>query len=128
MPTKRSVKAQKTARGRMSYEAGLAAEERILSDYERRGFPVHDRRWRGGRGEIDIVLRDGERLIFVEVKQSRTFDNALAHLTEGQIARLYASAEEYIASTPMGSLTDVRFDVALVNQHGEFRILENAFA
>ena len=41
--------------------------------------------------------------------------------------RLYASAEEYLGQMPNGSLTDVRFDVALVNALGEVRIIENAF-
>ena len=41
--------------------------------------------------------------------------------------RLYASAEEYLGQMPDGSLTDVRFDVALVNGRGEVRIIENAF-
>lgn len=118
----------KSNRGRMSYESGAAAEDRISTDYERRGFPVAQRRWRGQSGEIDIVARNGAEIVFIEVKQSADFDRALAHLTEHQIARLYAAAAEYVGGEPMGNLTDVRFDVALVNQRGEFRIIENAFA
>jgi len=118
----------KAARGRMSYESGLAAEDRISTDYERRGFPVTRRRWRGQAGEIDLVARDGDGIVFIEVKQSRTFDDALAHLSDRQIARLYAAAEEYVANEPKGCLTDIRFDVALVNGQGEFKIIENAFA
>lgn len=121
-------RAAKSIRGRLSYESGQAAEDRISTDYERRGLPVANRRWRGASGEIDIVARDGTGLVFVEVKQSRSFDTALAHLTETQITRLYAAAEEYVADEPRGSLTDVRFDVALVNQRGEYKIIENAFA
>lgn len=116
------------ARGRMSYEAGLAAEDRISTDYERRGYPIARKRWRGSAGEIDLVAQDGNGLVFVEVKQSRSFDQALAHLTERQVQRLYATVDEYLAGEANGNLTDVRFDVALVNQQGEYRIIENAFA
>lgn len=123
-----AVRQSKSNRGRMSFESGAAAEDRISTDYERRGFPVAQRRWRGKSGEIDIVARDGAGIVFVEVKQSRDFDQALSHVTDRQIARLYAAAEEFVAGEPNGSLTDVRFDVALVNQRGEFRIIENAFA
>lgn len=122
------IRKQKQARGRMSHESGLAAENRISADYERRGFPVAQRRWRGKSGEIDLITRNGDGLVFVEVKQSRDFDRALGHLSERQVARLYASVEEFLAGEPNGALTDVRFDVALVNQQGEFRIIENAFA
>lgn len=124
----RHVSLQRKSRGRMSYESGLAAEDRISTDYERRGFPIARKRWRGKSGEIDLVFQDTGGLVFVEVKQSRDFDSALNNLSEHQIARLFAAAEEYVANEPNGSLTDVRFDVALVNQRGEFKIIENAFA
>ena len=123
-----SLAERKAARGRMQYETGLSAEARISTDYERRGYPVARRRWRGKSGEIDLILQDGDGLVFVEVKQSRDFDRALTRLTSKQVARLYSAVDEYLADGPDGTLTEVRFDVALVNQQGEFRIIENAFA
>ena len=54
--------------GAMAYHAGLAAEGRIAQDYARRGFPLANQRWRGRGGEIDLIVRDGEGFIFVEVK------------------------------------------------------------
>lgn len=114
------------SRGKMNFHAGLAAENRIAQDYERRGFAVARRRWRGAAGEIDLVLRDGSGLIFVEVKQSRDFARAAESLSARQIRRITASAEEFIGQEPNGSLTEVRFDVALVNAAGETRIIENA--
>ena len=114
-------------RGAMAYQAGASAEMRISTDYERRGFPVVQHRWRGKGGEIDLIAQDGDGLVFIEVKQSKTFDRAAAHLTAAQMRRIYASAEEYLGRMPRGSLTEVRFDVALVNGRGETRIIENAF-
>ena len=114
-------------RGRTSYHAGLAAEDQICADYVRRGFPVERRRWRGAGGEIDVILRDGAGLIFVEVKQSRSFDIAAQRVSARQADRIRASAEEYLATMPHGNLTDIRIDVALVNGQGEIRIIENAF-
>lgn len=111
----------------MAYHAGLAAEQRIAQDYERRGFPVARHRWRGCGGEIDLILRDGTGLIFVEVKQSRDFARAAESLSARQMQRLYAAAEEYLDHEPAGSLTEVRFDVALVDGTGDMRIIENAF-
>jgi len=111
----------------MAFHAGLAAEGRIAQDYERRGFRVARQRWRGKRGEIDLIVQDGDGLIFIEVKQSRSFDRAAHRLSAAQMRRIYASAEEFLGTQPLGSLTDVRFDVALVNGHGETQIIENAF-
>ncbi len=114
-------------RGAMAYQAGLAAENRIAQDYERRGFAVARRRWRGKGGEIDLIFRDGAGLVFVEVKQSRDFARAAESLSARQMQRLYRSGEEFIGGEPLGSLTEVRFDVALVDGHGDLQIIENAF-
>jgi len=114
-------------RGRMSYHAGVAAENRIAMDYERRGYTIDRRRWSGQGGEVDLIVRDAEGLIFVEVKQSRSFDRAAHSLSRRQMQRIYRAAEEYIGFEPTGSLTNVRFDVALLNANGETRIIENAF-
>lgn len=118
---------RRSVRGQMAYHAGVAAEDQISTDYERRGFPVGWRRWRGSVGEIDLIARDGDGLVFIEVKHSKTFDGAVARVSAKQMRRIYATAEEFLGQVPNGSLTDVRFDVALVNGFGEVKIIENAF-
>lgn len=114
------------AAGRCGYHAGLAAEDGVASDYARRGYPLLARRWRGQAGEIDLVMQDGDGVIMVEVKKSRSFARAAERLSQRQIERLVQAAEEFLGTQPDGSLTDVRFDVALVNAHGEIRVIENA--
>jgi putative endonuclease len=114
-------------RGAMAFQAGLAAEHRIAQDYERRGFAVARRRWRGKGGEIDLIVRDGTGLVFVEVKQSRNLARAAESLTIRQMRRIYAAAEEFLGTEPGGSLTHIRFDVALVDGSGDMQIIENAF-
>ncbi|MEX0311642.1 MAG: hypothetical protein AB3N17_15505, partial [Tateyamaria sp.] len=61
-------------------------------------------------------------------KTSKTFATAASHLSSPQIARLYATTEEFLATLPDGSLTDIRFDVALVDGTGALHVHENAFA
>lgn len=114
--------------GARSYHAGVAAEEQVAGLYGRSGREVCARRWRGARGEIDIVARDGDSVIFIEVKQSRTHAEAAEHLTRRQMDRIYGAAEEFLAGEPRGLMTDARFDVALVDAMGRIEILENAFA
>jgi len=114
-------------RGSMSFHAGMAAEGRIAQDYVRRGFPVACQRWRGKCGEIDLIVHDGDGLIFIEVKQSKNFERAAQRISAAQMRRIYSCAEEFLGTQPRGSLTNVRFDVALVNGYGETQIIENAF-
>ncbi|MEL6464276.1 MAG: YraN family protein [Pseudomonadota bacterium] len=118
----------RVARGCTSYHAGLAAEEAVARAYIAAGYTLVAERWRGRRGEIDLVFSTIAGVVMVEVKASKTFAAAAAHLTKAQIGRLYATAEEYLATLPCGGLTDVRFDVALVDQRGALSFIENAFA
>lgn len=118
---------RRLSQGRLAYHAGLAAEQRIAQDYERRGFAVAHRRWRGAGSEIDLIARGADGLVFVEVKQSRCFARAAERLGRRQMKRIYASAARFLAAEPAGQLTNMRFDVALVDAAGAYEIIENAF-
>jgi putative endonuclease len=113
--------------GSVGYHAGLVAEDIVARDYGRRHHDVIARRWRGAGGEIDLILRDGDAIIFVEVKKSKTFAGAAARLGRRQMDRLCASASEFLAGEPRGQLTDVRFDLAMVDGQGAVKVIENAF-
>jgi putative endonuclease len=123
-----SVSHRKSARGLTSYQAGKAAEAAVARYYEDRGTSICARRWRGQVGEIDLIGRRGDEVIFVEVKQSRSHDQAAGHISQAQIGRIFATVEEYVAGEPKGLLTDVRIDLALVDGQGRIKVLENAFA
>ncbi|MFN3661234.1 YraN family protein [Yoonia sp.] len=113
--------------GLTNYHAGLAAEDIVARDYAARAHQVAARRWRGKSGEIDLIMRDGDTLVFVEVKKSASFAQAAFRLGRRQMDRLCASASEYLAGEPRGQLTDMRFDLALVDGRGAVSVIENAF-
>lgn len=114
--------------GQVGYHAGRVAEDIVALDYARRGRPEVARRWRGSAGEIDLVIRDGDGFIFVEVKKSRSFGRAAHRVNRRQMDRICGAATEYVATEPKGLMTNMRFDVALVDDVGRVEILENAFA
>jgi len=112
--------------GRSSYLAGKAAELQVAGVYTDHGHRLLARRWRGPGGEIDLVMeRDGE-VVFIEVKSSKTFATAVQSLTQRQIRRLLASAEAALGFFGKGSLTPMRFDVALVDRAGRVEVIQNA--
>ncbi|QMU60010.1 MAG: hypothetical protein GKR98_07305 [Boseongicola sp.] len=112
-------------RGLTNYHDGLAAESGVEREYCERGGEIAARRWRGKSGEIDLVVRKGSEIVFVEVKKSRDFAKAAERITAGQILRITRAGEEFLATQPMGQLTNTRVDVALVNGQGETQIIEN---
>lgn len=115
-------------RGQTAYHAGLAAEDSVERHYVDRGLRPLARRWRGPGGEIDLILLDGDAVVFVEVKKAASFDQAALRVRPRQAQRIWASALAYLDHMPRGSLTDMRIDVALVDQVGAVQVLENAFA
>lgn len=114
--------------GAASFHAGLAAEEQVAQWYVRRGAQMLHHRWRGQGGEIDLILQEGATVVCVEVKKSRDFRRALERIQPRQVARVMAAAEEFLVTQPKGLLTDLRFDVALVDGCGDIQVIENAFA
>jgi putative endonuclease len=115
-------------RGKRAYNSGLAAEDRAVALYSEAGLRLLETRWRGASGEIDLILADGDQIVFVEVKQARTHDAAVASLRPAQMRRIHAAGSEYLAHCPNGQLSDVRFDLAVVDGTGRCDILEGAFS
>lgn len=109
-----------------AYHAGRAAERSVAEYYRRKGAIIAAERWRGRGGEIDIIAREGDRVVFIEVKKSRSHAEAAQRLSGRQVQRIYGAASEFLAGEPKGSLTESRFDVALVDANGEIDLLENA--
>ncbi len=109
-----------------NYHAGIAAEKSVAKTYDQKGLTFTAARWRGKGGEIDLIYRDGDAVVFVEVKKSKTHGRASELLSQKQIQRLFDTASEFVANEPRGALTDMRFDVALVDENGVVEILENA--
>lgn len=118
---------QRRIRGRAAYLSGLAAEDAVTRRYTEQGYAVIARRWRGSRAEIDLVVQKAGAVVFVEVKKSRSFDAALLSLGRAQRQRIMAAAGEFLASLGRHQMTDMRFDLAMMDAIGRLEIVENAF-
>ncbi|WP_138935576.1 YraN family protein [Roseovarius arcticus] len=126
--SKRAPAPARRDRGKRAYNSGLAAENRAVALYAAAGLHLLESRWRGKSGEIDLILTDGEKIVFAEVKQARTHDAAIASLRTAQMRRIHAAGSEYLAHCPKGQLTDVRFDLAVVDGAGRCKIMEGLFS
>lgn len=93
--------------GQRSYHAGRVAEDQVAARYAHLGADVCARRWRGRSGEIDLIARDGAQVIFIEVKQSRSHARAAESLSARQMARICASASEFLGGSLQGKTRSV---------------------
>ena len=78
-------------------EVGILGEK-IAGDFLRkRGYHILETNYRCPEGEIDIVARDKDCLVFVEVrsKTSAEFGSPEESITRGKIQRLVAAAARY---------------------------------
>lgn len=115
-------------RGQTSFHAGEAAEQMVGRYYTNQGYEAMAQRWRCASGEIDLIFRTGDIVVFVEVKKSASFAQAALRIGPRQTRRIFNAAQEFLGTQPHGQLTDIRFDAALVNSAGEIKILQNALS
>jgi putative endonuclease len=79
-------------------QLGRAAEDRALAWLQQQGLVLVARNVRSRRGEIDLVMRDGQVLVFVEVRQRRSAEHggAAASIDANKQARMWHAAEFYL--------------------------------
>ena len=97
----------------------------------RRGYTLVERNYRTRYGELDLILRHQDTLVFVEVKMRRGvgFGDPLEAVTARKQAAIRALAERYLSEREP-DLEAVRFDVVgILAGKGAPRIVhvENAF-
>lgn len=110
----------------ISYHAGLAAEKSVASKYARCGFEIVAERFKTDGGEIDVIARHHEKLYFIEVKKSKTFERAAEALGAKQMQRIQNASQRYLQKMNLPLETEMRFDVALVDGQGFIKVIPNA--
>jgi len=105
---------------------GAAAEARAADYLQRQGLRILERNWRCRRGEIDLIARDGNTLVFVEVRAraSRAFGGAAASITAAKQARIIAAAEQYLLG--VRPTPPCRFDAVCIDG-SQLEWLKNCF-
>ncbi|MCW3782668.1 YraN family protein [Defluviimonas salinarum] len=112
--------------GAVAHHGGRAAEDQVEALYTGAGYQIAARRWRGRGGEIDLIARDGNVVVFIEVKRAATHACAAERLSARQAERIYRTASEFLEGEPAGQDSEVRFDVALVDGQGRIELVRNA--
>jgi putative endonuclease len=110
-----------------AFRLGLSAESRAALFLIAKAYRIVARRWKTPFGEIDIVARRRNDLVFVEVKAREQFDDAAEAVTERTRQRIVAAAEMWLAHRPQDAQCAIRFDVILVVPGKMPRHIVNAF-
>lgn len=92
--------------------------ERVARDYlTTRGLRTLSTNYRFRGGEIDLIMRDGDTIVFVEVRYRRTtrFGSGAETITQAKRLRVIATARHYLQHTAGASDSPCRFDVIAIS-------------
>jgi putative endonuclease len=108
-------------------DKGRAAEELALEHLTHAGLRLRARNYTCRLGEIDLVLQEGDTVVFVEVRQRRSaaWGGAGESITARKQAKLLAAARHYLLHER--SLPPCRFDAVLVDGSGRVEWIRDAF-
>ncbi|MCB1723308.1 MAG: YraN family protein [Chromatiaceae bacterium] len=108
-------------------DAGARAEDDALRMLIGRGMTQVGRNYRCRGGEIDLIMRDGAHLVFVEVRfrRRRDFGGALSSIDRRKRERLVTAAQHYLATHAWRG--PCRFDVVAFDGRDECHWIRDAF-
>lgn len=95
-------------------EFGALGEELAVEYLHRKGYVIVERNWRSGHKEIDIVARDGDEMVFVEVKARANsfYGRPIDAVTPRKMHRLVLAADAYLRCNMID--LNVRFDIITI--------------
>ncbi len=106
---------------------GLKAETLAMLWLRARLYTILDRNYRVQGGEIDIVVRRGRTIAFVEVKARATLEEAAIAITPQKQRRCARAANRWVATHPFAMAYTLRADAIFIAPGKLPWHLENAF-
>lgn len=113
------------------HDFGRHCEFMARTYLEQQGYLILETNWRSGHKEIDIIAKEGEMLVIVEVKARKNEDFMFAEdaVDEKKIRNLIRATHNYILLK--GLDCDTRFDIItlVLDNNGEYKLkhIKDAF-
>ena len=113
--------------GMAAVTTGASAEQAAEAHLRRQGLRTLARNYRSRFGELDLIMQDGDELVFVEVRRrsSRAYGDGLDSVDRHKQRRLALAAQRYMSRHRPRCLQS-RFDVVAVSDQG-IKWVKNAF-
>jgi putative endonuclease len=106
---------------------GETAEQQACDFLLKQGLTLVMRNFRCKYGELDLILRDKQTLVIVEVRfrKSDQYGSALESVTRAKQSRIIAATHVYLSTHKLN--TALRFDVLALSGNGKIEWIKNAF-
>lgn len=110
-----------------TYQKGLWAESLAGLFLRLKGYKILEQRYKTRSGEIDIIAKNKNMIVFIEVKNRQTQNQALHSLTPKMKQRIGNAARYFIAQNPSYIDHDMRFDLITITPPFFIHHLDNAW-
>ena len=114
-------------RRRATFSRGRLAESVALLFLLAKGYRLLARRFSAGGGEVDLIVRRGETIVFIEVKARSAMADALSAITATKRRRFSRAARAWLARHPWAAGLTWRADAVYVAPRSWPRHREAAF-
>jgi putative endonuclease len=116
------------SRGREAAHAhGHRAETIALWYLRLKGYRLIANRFKSALGEIDLIMRKGRTLVFIEVKARAKVDDSIWAVTPQQSRRIASAASLFASRYDMSGIDFQRFDIVAVPSYLWPTHIKNAF-
>src|ERR1035437_74939 len=96
------------------YQKGLLAEFKAKSYLRFKGYYILEERFRTSVGEIDLIVKKDNMVVFVEVKLRKTLEAAAEAIHAKNQSRVRRAAELYLQKHPEYTGCELRFDALVM--------------
>ena len=109
--------------------SGDRAEELACQYLLAQGLTLLDRNYLCKGGEIDLIMRDDNYLVFIEVKfrKNSQYGNPAEHVTNSKQRRIIHTARDYLQKHSKLAKLPVRFDVIAIQHQDDINWIKSAF-
>ena len=109
-------------------KTGQEQEVKAACFLKTQGYQILERNYRCKKGEIDLIAREGQYLVFVEVKYRKNARNGYPEeaVDTRKHKKICETAAYYVYKNRIPEYTPMRFDVVAVLD-GEFKLIKDAF-
>jgi len=110
-------------------QRGNDAEQRACQYLQEQGLTLFDRNYRCRVGEIDLIMEDGDSLVFVEVRfrASNRFGSGAETVDLRKQRRIIHAAAHYLQTHSRQARRPMRFDVVFMESPQRIHWIKDAF-
>lgn len=110
-----------------TYQFGIIHEQEAILELKNQGFEIVKTRYKTKFGEIDVIAKKNDLLVFVEVKSRRNEELIEVILRPNQVKRIKDSASYFLSKNQEYYNFNFRFDFILFIENQKMQHFESYF-